>query len=113
MEAHAESAGAVRPGSFGAWVMAMRPVTLTLGVVPVVIGTAVAHVTGGVRIGTALAALFGAMAIQIAANFANDVFDHEKGADTHERLGPTRVVQSGLLTPRQVYVGMFVALALA
>ena len=38
--------------------------------------------------------------IQIATNFANDVFDHEKGADTDERLGPTRAVQSGLLTPR-------------
>jgi 1,4-dihydroxy-2-naphthoate octaprenyltransferase len=93
--------------------MAMRPVTLTLGIVPIMVGTAVAQVTGGARLGPALAALFCAILIQISANFANDVFDHEKGADTHERLGPQRVVQSGLLTPRQVYVGMFVTLALA
>ncbi|MEP7126104.1 MAG: 1,4-dihydroxy-2-naphthoate polyprenyltransferase [Byssovorax sp.] len=103
----------VRPGSLQAWILASRPQTLTAALVPVLVGTAVAQASGGLRVGPALAALFGAFMIQIATNFANDVFDAEKGADTHERLGPTRAVQSGLLTNRQVRVGMVVTIALA
>jgi len=104
---------AVQPGSARAWLLASRPATLTAALVPVLVGTAVAHATGGARPGPALAALFGAFMIQIATNFANDVFDHEKGADTEERLGPTRAVQSGLLTPREVRAGMIAVIALA
>ncbi|MFS8068277.1 MAG: 1,4-dihydroxy-2-naphthoate polyprenyltransferase [Byssovorax sp.] len=107
------AAAVVRPGSLQAWVLASRPATLTAAFVPVLVGTAVAQASGGLRPGPALAALFGAFMIQIATNFANDVFDAEKGADTHERLGPTRAVQSGLLTNRQVRVGMLVTIALA
>ena len=103
----------VRPGSAKAWLLASRPATLTAALVPVLVGTAVAHATGGVRVGPALAALFGAFMIQIATNFANDVFDHEKGADTKDRLGPTRAVQAGLLSPREVRGGMILAIALA
>jgi 1,4-dihydroxy-2-naphthoate octaprenyltransferase len=103
----------VRPGSLRAWILACRPATLTAAIVPVIVGTAVAHASGGVRVGPAIAALVGAVLIQIATNFANDVFDHEKGADTAERLGPTRATQAGLLTPRQVRAGMIGAVALA
>jgi 1,4-dihydroxy-2-naphthoate octaprenyltransferase len=102
-----------RPGSAAAWLLAARPATLTAALVPVMVGTAVAHVSGGVRPGPALAALFGSFMLQITSNFANDVFDHEKGADTEERLGPTRAVQSGLLTAKQVRVGLAVTVALA
>ena len=101
------------PGSLRAWVLAARPATLTAAFVPVAVGTAVAHATKGARLGPALAALFGAFMIQIATNFANDVFDHEKGADTSERLGPTRAVQAGLLTARQVRGGMLATILLA
>ncbi|MEZ4302101.1 MAG: 1,4-dihydroxy-2-naphthoate polyprenyltransferase [Polyangiaceae bacterium] len=111
--APAAAAPGVRPGSFGAWLLASRPATLTAAVVPVVLGTAVAHALGDFKKGPAIAALLGAMLIQIATNFANDVFDAEKGADTEERLGPTRAVQAGLLTPRQVRTGMLVTIALA
>jgi len=103
----------VRPNSLRAWLLASRPATLTAAVVPVIVGTAVAHALGEVRRGPAFAALLGAVLIQIATNFANDVFDHEKGADTHERLGPTRVVQAGLLSARSVRVGMAVTVGLA
>lgn len=102
-----------RAGSLGAWVLASRPATLTAAIVPVLVGTAVAYSLGEVRKGPALAALLGSILIQIATNFANDVFDHEKGADTEERLGPTRAVQAGLLTPRAVRIGMAVTIALA
>lgn len=93
--------------------MAMRPATLTAAAAPVLVGTAAAHAAGGFRAGPALAALLGAFLLQIGANLANDVFDFEKGADTAERLGPTRVVQAGLLSARAVRAGMAVTFALA
>ncbi|MEZ4250582.1 MAG: 1,4-dihydroxy-2-naphthoate polyprenyltransferase [Polyangiales bacterium] len=104
---------AVAPGSFRAWVLAARPQTLSAAFVPVAVGTAVAHVAGGVAWLPALAALLGAFLLQIGTNFANDVFDHEKGADTEARLGPTRAAASGLLTPRALYVGMVATFGLA
>jgi 1,4-dihydroxy-2-naphthoate octaprenyltransferase len=107
------SSGAARSSAARAWVLAARPATLTAAVVPVAVGTAVAWASGGFALGPALAALFGAMCIQIGTNFANDVFDYEKGADTEARLGPTRAVQAGLLSARQVRGGMFVAFGLA
>lgn len=103
----------VRPGSARAWLLASRPATLTAAVAPVLVGTAVAHHEGQVQALPLAATLFGASALQIASNFANDVFDHEKGADTEERLGPTRAVQAGLLTARQMKKGLGVALAFA
>jgi 1,4-dihydroxy-2-naphthoate octaprenyltransferase len=109
----AQSPATIAPGSLRAWVLAARPATLTVGLVPVVVGTAIAYAYGRMRVGPAVAALLGALLIQIGTNFANDVFDFEKGADTAERLGPTRVTQAGLLTPRQVRTGMVVAFALA
>jgi 1,4-dihydroxy-2-naphthoate octaprenyltransferase len=54
-----------------------------------------------------------AVLIQIATNYFNDAIDHAKGADTAERLGPTRVTSSGLLAPRTVMTGGVVCLALA
>ena len=96
-----------------AWLLASRPQTLTAAFVPVAVGTACAYATGGFRLGPALAALLGAMLIQVGTNFANDVFDFEKGADTSERLGPTRAVQAGLLTAAAVRRGMMVTFGLA
>ncbi len=103
----------VVPGSAQAWWMAARPATLGAAAVPVFVGTACAFVTSGVRWLPALAALTGALLLQVGANFANDVFDYEKGADTRERLGPTRTVQAGLLSSRQMRVGMLVVFGLA
>lgn len=101
------------PGLIGAWVQACRPATLTAAASPVLVGTAVAAAVGGVHWPAALAALFGAMAIQVGTNLANDVFDFKKGADTDERLGPTRAVQAGWLSAGAVTAGMVVAFALA
>ncbi|MCB9520426.1 MAG: 1,4-dihydroxy-2-naphthoate polyprenyltransferase [Myxococcales bacterium] len=102
-----------RPGSPGAWLLASRPKTLTAAWAPVLVGTAIAHAAGSARLDVALAAMAGASLIQIGTNFANDVFDFEKGADDADRLGPTRAVQAGLLGPRQMRAGMVVAFALA
>jgi len=100
--------GGIEPGSGAAWLLAARPKTLPAAVVPVAVGTSCAYTLESHEWGAALAALLGALLIQVGTNFANDVFDHEKGADTQDRLGPTRAVQAGLLTPRQARIGMAV-----
>lgn len=86
--------------SVRAWILAARPATLWAAVVPVAVGTACAVAVGRFRAVPAIAALLGAVMIQIGTNFANDVFDFEKGADDERRIGPTRAVQAGLVTPR-------------
>ncbi len=95
------------------WLLASRPATLTAAVVPVMVGTAVAFAEGALRLDTALAALIGAMLIQIGTNFANDVFDAEKGADTEKRMGPKRAVAAGLITPSAMRAAMIATFALA
>jgi 1,4-dihydroxy-2-naphthoate octaprenyltransferase len=112
MAASADNPQQVRPASLRAWVLACRPATLAAAIVPVLVGSAVAFASGGFRAAPAVAALVGAILIQIATNLANDVFDHEKGADTADRLGPLRVTQAGLLPPNQVRAGMMVAIGL-
>ena len=77
------------------------------------VGTAAAYSVHLAALLPAVAALAGALLIQIGANFANDVFDFKKGADTHERLGPTRATQAGLISPREMYFGMAAVFALA
>ena len=77
------------------------------------VGTAVAYAVDAFRLAPALAALLGALLLQVGANLANDLFDFEKGADTEDRLGPTRVVQAGLLSPTAVRRATVVTFALA
>jgi 1,4-dihydroxy-2-naphthoate octaprenyltransferase len=101
------------PGSSRAWILAARPATLTAAFAPVAVGSACAWHVGGFRWDAALAALVGAFLVQIATNFANDMFDFQKGADTEERLGPTRAAQAGLLTVGQLRRGIIVTFALA
>ncbi len=105
--------GEVAPGSVRAWVLAARPATLTAAFAPVAVGTACALRVGGFRWNAALGALLGAFLIQIATNFANDLFDFEKGADDEERLGPTRAAQAGLLTVAQLRMGIVLTLLFA
>jgi 1,4-dihydroxy-2-naphthoate polyprenyltransferase len=90
------------PAGLRVWLLAARPRTLTAAVAPVLAGTAVAAASGGFQPLPALAALLTAMCLQIGTNFANDYHDFERGADTHERVGPRRVTQSGLVAPRTV-----------
>ncbi len=107
---------ALQPSLPRVWLLATRPATLTAALSPVMVGAAAAwraSAGAGYRWGAVLAALLGAMFIQVGTNLANDVFDFEKGADTAERLGPTRVTQAGLLTPSQVRAGMVASFALA
>lgn len=62
---------------------------------------------------SALAALVGAVLIQIGTNFANDYFDFKKGADQHQRLGPTRMTQAGLIKPDSMRTAAIIFFSLA
>jgi 1,4-dihydroxy-2-naphthoate polyprenyltransferase len=104
---------AIRPGSVTAWLIGARPPTLTAAVAPVAVGTAVALRDEVFDLWPALAALFGALALQVGANFANDLSDFRRGADNSTRIGPPRVTQLGLLSQRQVLAGLLVSFALA
>ena len=95
------------------WVLAARPATLPAAVVPVLVGTTLAIADRHLHPIVFLATLLGSLLIQIGTNFANDYFDFQKGADTAERLGPTRVTQSGIFTPYQVMIAMLVTFGLA
>ncbi len=89
-----------------AWLLASRPKTLPAAVVPVWAGCLlVFELTGRYDLGLAILTLLGAIFIQIATNFFNDVIDAEKGADTAQRIGPPRATSSGLLSRRAMYLG--------
>jgi len=101
------------PPAGNPWFLAIRPRTLPAAVVPVLVGSAVAFSQGVFAPLPALAALVGALFLQIGSNLANDVYDFKKGADTAERVGPTRVTQAGLLSAKEVLTGMWTVFALA
>jgi 1,4-dihydroxy-2-naphthoate octaprenyltransferase len=112
MNAIAPAVEAPRP-TLKTWLMAARPKTLTAALVPVMVGTALAYGLGVGRWLPALAALVGAMFIQIGTNLTNDYYDFKKGADTEERLGPKRVTQSGLIAPGTVLASALACFGLA
>jgi 1,4-dihydroxy-2-naphthoate octaprenyltransferase len=97
-------------GNIKIWLEAARPKTLWASISPVLIGSALAAGDELFYWPAALATLLSAMAIQIATNFANDYFDHFKGADTEERLGPVRATAAGLVKPstmKKAFVATF------
>lgn len=102
------------PSRAGAWWLALRPKTLTVSFVPVLVGSAVAwsqsHMLHWLP---ALVALLAAMLIQIGTNLHNDVSDFERGADTPERLGPPRATAMGWLPAATVRRAAWVAFGLA
>ncbi|MFT3894127.1 MAG: 1,4-dihydroxy-2-naphthoate polyprenyltransferase [Anaerolineales bacterium] len=99
--------------NWNTWILAIRPRTLPAAAAGVVMGASLAWRDGYFRVDAALVCLFTALLLQIGSNLANDVFDFERGTDTAERLGPTRVTQAGMLTPKQVKSGMVIVFTLA
>jgi 1,4-dihydroxy-2-naphthoate octaprenyltransferase len=102
-----------RPNPLKIWLLAARPRTLPAGVAPVLVGTALAVREDNVRVGAFIAALLGAIFIQVGANLSNDYSDARRGADTEDRLGPVRVTAGGLVPPKQVLTATYVSFALA
>lgn len=84
------------------WILGARPRTLPAAIVPVMVGTAAAVGVGpGLSAWRALAAGIVALALQVATNFVNDYADGERGTDS-DRIGPVRLVGSGLASVEQV-----------
>jgi 1,4-dihydroxy-2-naphthoate octaprenyltransferase len=96
------------------WALAARPRTLPAAIAPVLVGSALGlNERGDLRPLAFVAALVGSVFIQIGTNLANDYSDARRGADSEDRLGPVRVTAGGLLPPRRVLVGTYVAFGVA
>jgi 1,4-dihydroxy-2-naphthoate octaprenyltransferase len=95
------------------WVMAARVRTLPAAIAPVLVGTALALGAGHVHALAFVAALLGAIFIQVGTNLSNDYSDARRGADTEDRLGPVRVTAGGLVPPRQVLLATYATFGLA
>jgi 1,4-dihydroxy-2-naphthoate octaprenyltransferase len=104
--------GGARPSAFAIWIQAVRAPSLSAAAVPVLLGTAIAARDGFFAGWRLIFALIGAVAIQAGTNLINDYYDFRSGADSNESLGPSMVIQRGLLTPEQVWRGGIVAFAI-
>ena len=104
---------AATPSGIRIWLMAARIRTLPAAIAPVLVGTALAgwqHVFHPLRF---VAALVGAIFIQVGTNLSNDYSDARRGADAEDRLGPVRVTAGGLVPPRQVLIATYVSFGVA
>jgi 1,4-dihydroxy-2-naphthoate polyprenyltransferase len=95
------------------WLMAARLRTLPAAVAPVLVGTAIAVTRDVFRPGAFIAALLGAILIQVGTNLSNDYSDARRGADTEDRLGPMRVTAGGLVPPRTVLLWTYLTFGAA
>jgi 1,4-dihydroxy-2-naphthoate octaprenyltransferase len=92
------------------WWLGARPRTLGAGLIPVLVGTAAA---GHVVWWRFAAALIVAAGLQIGVNFANDAFDGMRGVDTHARVGPPRLTQTGAASPKAVLAAACISIGIA
>jgi 1,4-dihydroxy-2-naphthoate octaprenyltransferase len=105
---------APRPSTLSIWVHAARPHTLPAAVAGVAVGLGAGVAVGAdFRADTALGCVLVALLLQVVANFANDLSDFRKGADTPDRQGPVRVAAAGLVTERQLEAAIAVTIGLA
>jgi 1,4-dihydroxy-2-naphthoate octaprenyltransferase len=104
--------GGARPGALAVWIQAIRAPSLSAAAIPVLLGVAVAAREGFFSLGRMILALVGAMAIQAGTNLINDYYDFRSGADSEQSLGPSMVIQRGLLSADQVWRGGIVAFAI-
>jgi 1,4-dihydroxy-2-naphthoate polyprenyltransferase len=95
------------------WVMAARVRTLPAAIAPVLVGTSLALGAGVFHPLAFVAALLGAVFIQVGTNLSNDYSDARRGADTEDRLGPVRVTAGGLVPPSQVLLATYVSFGAA
>ena len=108
------AATAPRPSALRIWVLAARPATLPAALAGVAVGIGAALAAGaGFRLDTALGCVAVGLLLQVLANFANDLSDFRRGADTPDRTGPVRVAASGLVTERQLEVAIAIVIGIA
>lgn len=93
------------------WISALRPRTLFLAVASAICGNGLAYTTGRFNLLVAVLTILTATFLQLLSNMANDLGDYQHGADTTgERIGPTRAVQSGAITPKEMKVAIAIAM---
>lgn len=90
------------------WIKAARLRTLPLALSGILMGSALAAFYGAFNLTVFILAVVTATLIQVFSNFANDYGDFQKGTDNHQRLGPTRTMQGGEITPSEMKKGMIV-----
>ena len=95
------------------WILAARLKTLPVSVCPILIALSLSSGLPTFDTTIAIITLITAILIQIGTNFANDYFDHIKGADTHERVGPKRMTQAGHISPQTMKMATYITFALA
>lgn len=101
------------PEGWRLWLAGARPRTLPAAIVPVLVGSAAAAGVSDLIAWRAVAALAVAMAIQVGTNYANDYSDGVRGTDAADRVGPLRLVGSGLVEPAKVKLAAYASFAIA
>lgn len=97
--------------NFKMWLETARPKTLPLALATILTGSALAYRDGQFSWGITLLCLLTATLLQVLSNFANDYGDHQKGADTAERIGPLRGIQQGAISAQQLKTALKVLVA--
>ncbi|MGB3151828.1 MAG: 1,4-dihydroxy-2-naphthoate octaprenyltransferase [Maribacter sp.] len=97
---------------FNAWISAARPRTLPLSLSGILVGTGLAGYYGVQNILIFILALLTTIGFQVTSNFANDYGDGVRGTDNDTRIGPARALQSGLLSPKALKKGIFIAIGI-
>ena len=100
------------PHGIGLWIAGARPRTLPAAVVPVMVGAAAAAGGSGQVWWRASLALLVSLSLQVGVNYANDYSDGIRGTDA-DRVGPLRLVGSGLVPARRVKLAAFAAFGVA
>lgn len=104
----------VKPPKWKAWILASRPKTLMIGVIPIIVGTVLGlQYSQSFHWILMLSALISSFLIQVSVNLINDAFDFLKGADTSERLGFKRATQQGWLSYKEVLYGAYASIFFA
>lgn len=80
------------------WIQAARPRTLPLALAATGMGNLLVFKTGNFQISICLLSILTTLFLQILSNFANDYGDSIHGADSGDRKGPSRAVQSGIIS---------------
>lgn len=105
-----------RPGTLAVWMQATRPATLSVSSIAVLVGSTAAIWDGYFSFDRFILALVGAVAIQAGTNIINDYYDYQSGADPADLaphvFGPSLVIQRGLLTADQAWLGGIAAFAI-
>jgi 1,4-dihydroxy-2-naphthoate polyprenyltransferase len=94
------------------WLAGARPRTLPAAAAPVIAGSGLAAYAGRFSLFAALLALVVSLALQVGVNYANDYSDGIRGTDA-DRVGPLRLVGSGVAAPGSVKRAAFACFGLA